>query len=84
MHEQEHNDTPSRTVSVFRNGRNRAIRLPKDIEIEGVTEYIATRVGDTIVLKPSRPSWHSFTEIGRADDDFLQNREAVFEDEGRF
>lgn len=84
MQEQERNDSPSRTVSVFRNGRSRAVRLPKGIEIEGVTEYVATRVGDTIVLKPSRPSWHSFIEIEKAGDDFLQDREAVFEDEGRF
>lgn len=84
MHEQDRNERSSRTVSVFRNGRNRAVRLPKGIEIEGVTEYVATRVGDTIVLKPARPNWLSFSEIAKADDDFLQDREAVFEDQGRF
>ena len=27
-----------RTVSIFRNNRNQAIRLPKEFEFEGVTE----------------------------------------------
>lgn len=28
----------TRTVSIFRNNRNQAIRLPKDFEFQGVTE----------------------------------------------
>ena len=27
-----------RTVSIFRNGKNQAVRLPKDMEFEGITE----------------------------------------------
>ena len=32
-----------RTVSIFRNNRNQAIRLPKDLGFPGVTELIIER-----------------------------------------
>jgi antitoxin VapB len=35
-----------RTVSIFRNNRNQAIRLPKDLEFQGVTELTIERHGD--------------------------------------
>lgn len=41
-----------RTVSIFRNDRNQAIRLPKDLEFPGVTELSIEREGDAIVLRP--------------------------------
>ncbi len=44
-----------RTVSIFRNNRNQAIRLPRDMEFQGVTELTIERHGDTIVLRPVRP-----------------------------
>jgi antitoxin VapB len=72
-----------RTVSVFRNNRNQAIRLPKDLEFPGVTEMTIEREGDAIVLRPVRPSWTSFAGEPRADPDFFQDRPAVIE-EGRF
>ena len=40
-----------RTVSIFRNNRNQAIRLPKDLEFPGVTELSIEREGDAIVLR---------------------------------
>ena len=49
-----------RTVSVFRNNRNQAIRLPKDLAFPGVTELTIEKRGDTIMLRPVRPSWISF------------------------
>ena len=72
-----------RTVSIFRNNRNQAIRLPKDLEFPGVTELTIEREGDAIVLRPVRPSWSSFAGEPRADPDFLQDRPDVIE-EGRF
>jgi antitoxin VapB len=72
-----------RTVSIFRNNRNQAIRLPKDFEFPGVTELTIERQGDTILLRPVRPSWTSFGEEPLADADFLQERPDVME-EGRF
>lgn len=72
-----------RTVSIFRNNRNQAIRLPKDFEFQGVSELTIERQGDTILLRPVRPDWLSFADEPRADSDFLRERPDLFE-EGRF
>ena len=72
-----------RTVSIFRNNRNQAIRLPKEFEFQGVTELTIEKQGDTILLRPVRPSWTSFSEEPRADANFLQERPDLIE-EGRF
>ncbi len=34
-----------RTVSIFKNGNNRAIRLPRDLDFEGVSELEIVREG---------------------------------------
>lgn len=72
-----------RTVSIFRNNRNQAIRLPKDLEFQGVTELTIERQGDTILLRPVRPDWLSYMDEPRADADFLHERPDLIE-EGRF
>lgn len=73
----------TRTVSIFRNNRNQAIRLPKDFEFQGVTELTIERQGDTILLRPVRPDWLSFGEEELSDPDFLTRRPDLIE-EGRF
>ncbi len=76
-----------RTVSIFSNGRNQAVRLPRDMEYSTVNELEITKKGDTITLRPVRPDWLSFADIAkieRADDDFLINRKDIIADEGRF
>jgi len=72
-----------RTVSVFKNGGNRAVRLPKDMDFGNVSELEIRREGDAIMLRPLKPSWDSFASIGKADADFLDERPEVIE-EGRF
>ncbi|AXK65471.1 MULTISPECIES: type II toxin-antitoxin system VapB family antitoxin [Burkholderia] len=72
-----------RTVSIFKNARNQAIRIPKDMEFEGVTELEIRREGDTLLLRPVRPTWLSFASEPLADSDFLVERPAVVET-GRF
>ncbi|NWA63426.1 AbrB/MazE/SpoVT family DNA-binding domain-containing protein [Pantoea sp. B9002] len=72
-----------RTVSVFKNGNNRAIRLPRDLDFDGVNELEIIREGDTLILRPVKPSWSSFMQEEKADADFLKDREDVIED-GRF
>lgn len=72
-----------RTVSVFRNNRNQAIRLPKDFEFPGVTELTIEKQGDTLVLRPVRPSWSSLMDEPRAQADFLRDRPDLIE-AGRF
>lgn len=73
-----------RTVSVFKNGNNRAIRLPRDMDFEGVSELEIVREGDRIILRPARPTWGSFAGLEKADPDFLADREDVVSDEGQF
>ena len=65
-----------RTVSIFKNGNNRAIRLPRALEI--------VREGDSIILRPVQPTWGSFAHLEKADPDFMTEREDVVSDEGRF
>ena len=69
-----------RTVSIFRNNRNQAIRLPKEFEFEGVTELTIERQGDTILLRPVRPSWSSFLDEPRANAAFLDERPDLIEE----
>ena len=39
-----------RTVSIFKNGNNRAIRLPRDLDFEGVSELeIGKRQRSTVL-----------------------------------
>ena len=72
-----------RTVSIFRNNRNQAVRLPKEFEFPGVTELTIERRGDTLILRPVRPSWTSLADEPAADQDFLRERPDLIE-EGRF
>ena len=73
-----------RTVSIFTNGKNQAVRLPKDMEYQGISELEIVKEGDTLTLRPTRPSWLSLTELPKADEDFLSERTDVIADEGRF
>lgn len=73
-----------RTVSIFRNGSNQAVRLPKDMEFKGVQQLEIIQQGDTIILRPLRPSWLTLSETEKADSDFLQDRVDIIGDEHRF
>jgi antitoxin VapB len=71
-----------RTVSIFRNNRRQAIRLPKEYEFHGATELTIEKQGDAILLRPVRPSWTSFLNEPRADADFLRERPDLMETGG--
>ena len=45
----------TRHVRLFRNGRNQAVRIPRDMELPG-DEALLSREGDTLVLRPMPPS----------------------------
>jgi antitoxin VapB len=70
-------------VSIFRNNSNQAIRIPRDMEFQGVTELEILREGDALILRPARPSWGSLRDVPAADNDFLAERQDVI-DENRF
>ncbi|HFS0371793.1 type II toxin-antitoxin system VapB family antitoxin [Enterobacter hormaechei] len=65
---------------MFTNGNNRAIRIPRDMDFEGVSELLISREGDTITLRPVRPSWGSLKDVEKAEPDFLVDRNPVIED----
>lgn len=73
-----------RTVSIFKNGRNQAVRLPKDMEFDGVKELEIIKEGNSIILRPAKPDWLSFANSEKADADFMVEREEIVSDEGRF
>ncbi|MBY5923856.1 MULTISPECIES: type II toxin-antitoxin system VapB family antitoxin [unclassified Halomonas] len=73
-----------RTVSIFKNGKSQTVQLPADMAYEGIRELEITRDGDVITLRPARPSWESFKDLPKADDNFLQERPSVVNNESRF
>jgi antitoxin VapB len=42
----------SRRVKLFRNGRNQAVRIPREFELSG-EEALLTKEGDRLILEPS-------------------------------
>jgi len=44
---------PERHVRLFRNGRNQALRIPRDLELEG-EEAIIHKEGDRLIVEPVR------------------------------
>jgi antitoxin VapB len=43
-----------RTVSLFRNGRNQAVRIPAEFELPG-KEALIRKEGDKLILEPKKP-----------------------------
>jgi len=68
------------TASLFTNGKSQAVRIPKELEFEGINEVEIIRDGDSIILRPKRKSWSSFAVLEKTDDDFILNRPDVIED----
>ena len=67
------------TASLFKNGSNQAVRLPRGLEFEGVSEVEIRRQGSSIILTPVRKSWKSFAETIPVDDRFLTERHDVIQ-----
>lgn len=42
-----------RHAALFRNGRNQAVRIPRELEMEG-SEVLIRREGDSLILTPIR------------------------------
>ncbi len=43
-----------RHVKLFRNGRNQAVRIPREFELPG-EDAIIRREGDRLIIEPTRP-----------------------------
>lgn len=46
--------TTERHVSLFRNGRNQAIRIPREFELAG-SEAIIRKEGERLIIEPAPP-----------------------------
>lgn len=46
--------SPERHVRVFRNGRNQAVRIPREFEFPG-DEAIMRKEGDRLIIEPAPP-----------------------------
>lgn len=46
-------DEQRRRVRLFRNGRNQAVRIPREYELEG-EEAVMHREGDQLIIEPVR------------------------------
>lgn len=46
--------TAERHVKIFRNGRNQAIRIPREFELPG-DEAVMRKEGSRLVITPARP-----------------------------
>jgi len=47
--------TEPRTVSLFRNGRNQAVRIPVEFELAGDEAFIR-KDGDKLIIEPKKPA----------------------------
>ena len=74
-----------RHTSLFRNGRNQAVRIPREFEMEG-TEVLIRKEGERLILTPIRKnrlldllaSWEPLDEdLPDVEDPPPQTREAL-------
>ena len=72
-----------RTARLFRNGRNQAIRLPREMEFEGTDRVSIFRVGSRLIIEPQRRSWLDLSNLEPAGRDFLAERDAPVSDDDR-
>jgi antitoxin VapB len=65
------------TASVFKNGANRAIRIPKALEFDA-DEVQIERDGERLIITPifkPKMSWAEFAKLPPVSDDFMLVRE---------
>lgn len=74
-----------RHAALFRNGRNQAVRIPREFEMQG-TEVLIRKEGDRLILSPIRKnrlldllaSWEPLDEgLPEVEDPPPQTREAL-------
>ena len=62
-------------AKIFMNGRNQAVRLPKEFRFNCDEVYIRKHKGE-VIMSPKKPSWDNFFDQKSAfSDDYLNERE---------
>lgn len=81
----QRNAVTERHAALFRNGRNQAVRIPREFEMQG-TEVLIRKEGDSLILTPIRKnrlldllaSWEPLDEdLPEVDDPTPQARDAL-------
>jgi antitoxin VapB len=74
-----------RHVSLFRNGRNQAIRIPREFELEG-TEAIIRKEGDRLIIEPVKQKKMKdlLATLPALDEDFPEISDSNVESEDIF
>lgn len=70
------------SAKIFTNGRNQAVRIPRELEFKGVDSVLITKQGSKLVLSPVRSTWSSFRDEASADDDFMRIRPRLIKSSG--
>lgn len=77
----------SRQVSLFRNGRNQAVRIPREFEIDG-TQAIMRKEGNRLIIEPIPNRNQALLDLLASweplDEDFPEIEELPLEDEDIF
>ena len=47
--------SPERRVKLFRNGRNQAVRIPRELELPG-RDAVMRKEGERLVIEPAKPA----------------------------
>lgn len=69
----------NQTAKIFMNGRSQAVRIPKGLAFEGITELIIRRDGQRLILEPAKKSWLTLNEDTKpVGDDALSERPDLF------
>lgn len=70
-----------RIVRLFRNGRNQAVRIPRDLELPG-SEALLRKEGDRLIVEPlPRPSiLEVLARLKPLEDDFPEIEDPLPED----
>jgi antitoxin VapB len=78
MHNERH-------VSLFRNGRSQAIRIPREFELEG-TEAVIRKEGDKLIIEPVRKKSlkELLATLPMLDEDFPKVVDPIVEPEDIF
>lgn len=58
--------TDERHVSLFRNGRNQAVRIPREFELEG-SEAIMRKEGNRLIIEPVTPAYRLLSLLERLE-----------------
>lgn len=59
-------------TKLFMSGNSQAVRIPREFQLEG-DEVDIQRRGNTLVIRPKKQTWQSFTDsLAMFTDDFME------------